>query len=451
MGNSQPEEVPLARRLGVFDATMIVMGGIIGAGIFVNPAVVARNVHTSALILGAWLIGGLIALIGAFVYAELAALRPRVGGQYAYLWDAYHPIVAFLYGWTLLLVVQTGGMAGAAIIFGRYFGELFGFSIPEQLLAAVALGVLTVVNCLGVRAGSNVQSALMLTKLVAIALLIGVGCFGPIATNLTGTDATVASGGFAGLGRAMVPVIFAYGGWQTASFISGEMRHPRRDLPRGLLIGVIGVILCYVLVNYCCLRALGVAGLASTNIPASEVMRHALGERGAHVIAAGIAVSTLGFLSQSILTAPRVYYAMARDGVFFKAVGYLDPRTQVPTVAIILQGICAAAIAFTGKYDQILNYVVAIDVLFFGLTGASLLIFRARLQGKPSDEERLRVPWHPVTTGLFVLACWAISISTISQFPRNAGIGIGILAAGALVYPLWRNRGAAESARLVSE
>ncbi len=158
MGNSQPEEVPLARRLGVFDATMIVMGGIIGAGIFVNPAVVARNVHTSALILGAWLIGGLIALIGAFVYAELAALRPRVGGQYAYLRDAYHPIVAFLYGWTLLLVVQTGGMAGAAIIFGRYFGELFGFSIPEQLLAAVALGVLTVVNCLGVRQSATCKA-----------------------------------------------------------------------------------------------------------------------------------------------------------------------------------------------------------------------------------------------------------------------------------------------------
>jgi APA family basic amino acid/polyamine antiporter len=436
----QPGEISLARPLGVFDATMIVMGGIIGAGIFVNPAVVARNVHTPALILGAWLIGGVIALIGAFVYAELAALRPRVGGQYAYLRDAYHPIVAFLYGWTLLLVVQTGGMAGAAIIFGRYFGELFGLSIPEQLLAAVALGVLTVINCFGVRAGSNVQSALMLTKLVAIALLIGVGCFGPIATNLTGIGAMADSGGFAGLGRAMAPVLFAYGGWQTASFISGEMRDPRRDLPRGLLIGVIGVIVSYLLVSYSCLRALGVAGLASTNIPASEVMRHALGERGAHVIAAGIAVSTLGFLSQSILTAPRVYYAMACDGVFFKAVGYLDPRTQVPTVAIILQGVCAAAIAFTGKYDQILNYVVSIDVLFFGLTGASLLIFRARLQSKPSDEERLRVPWHPVTTGLFVLACWAISISTIFQFPRNAGIGVGILAAGALVYPLWRNR-----------
>src|SRR5437764_9347333 len=175
MGNSQPEEVPLARRLGVFDATMIVMGGIIGAGIFVNPAVVARNVHTPALILGACLIGGLIALMGAFVYAELAALRPRVGGQYAYLRDAYHPIVAFLYGWTLLLVVQTGGMAGAAIIFGRYFRELTGAGIPEQATAAITLAILTIANCLGVRTGSNVQSALMLTKLAAIALLIGVG------------------------------------------------------------------------------------------------------------------------------------------------------------------------------------------------------------------------------------------------------------------------------------
>ncbi len=167
-----PDEVPLARRLGLFDATMIVMGGIIGAGIFVNPAVVARNVHTPLLV-----IGGMIALIGAFVYAELAALRPRVGGQYAYLRDAYHPIVAFLYGWTLLLVVQTGGMAGAAIIFGRYFCELFGLSISEQVVATLALAILTAINCLGVRAGSNVQSGLMLIKLVAIALLIGVGCF----------------------------------------------------------------------------------------------------------------------------------------------------------------------------------------------------------------------------------------------------------------------------------
>ncbi|MEY2559562.1 MAG: basic amino acid/polyamine antiporter, family [Verrucomicrobiota bacterium] len=442
------DEIPepsLARRLGPFDATMIVMGGIIGAGIFVNPSVVAREVHTPVLVLGAWLIGGVIALIGAFVYAELAVLRPRVGGQYAYLRDAYHPIVAFLYGWTLLLVVQTGGMAGAAIIFGRYFRELSGLAVPEQVIAALTLGVLTVINCMGIRSGSNVQSALMLTKLGAIALLIGVGWMmvSPAAPDLTTTVAIGAGttgGVWQGLAAAMVPVLFAYGGWQTATFVSGEMRDPRRDLPRGLFIGVAGVIIVYLLVTHVCLRALGVAGLANTTTPASEVMRQALGSRGAKLIACGIAISTVGFLSQSILTAPRVYYAMARDGVFFKAVGQLNPRTRVPVIAIVLQGVWAALVAMTGRYEQILNYVVTIDVLFFGLTGASLLVFRARARRDRTEESEgdlVRVPWHPFTTSLFVLACWGVAISTLVRFPQNAGIGVVILGLGALVYRFW--------------
>jgi len=438
---STTTEPTLARRLGPFDATMIVMGGIIGAGIFVNPSVVARQVHTPALVIGAWVIGGAIALVGAFVYAELAVLRPRVGGQYAYLRDAYHPIVAFLYGWTLLLVVQTGGMAGAAIIFGRYFRELTGLGIPEQVVAASTLAILTIVNCLGVRAGSNLQSALMLTKLAAIAALIGAGLIlvtpAPSMSSATSTD----SGGAVGLATAMIPVLFAYGGWQTASFVSGEMRDPRRDLPRGLMIGVVAVIALYLTVTFVCLRALGVDGLAQTSTPASEVMRRALGDRGARLIALGIAISTVGFLSQSILTAPRVYYAMARDGVFFRAVGQLDPRSRVPVIAIVLQGVWAAVIALTGKYDQILNYVVSIDVLFFGLTGASLLVFRARAKRADEDSERdtmVRVPWHPITTIVFVLACWAISATTIVQAPRNAGIGVAILLVGVVVYQLWR-------------
>ena len=441
-------EPSLARRLGPFDATMIVMGGIIGAGIFVNPSVVARQVDTPMLVLGAWVIGGVIALIGAFVYAELAALQPRVGGQYVYLREAYHPIVAFLYGWTLLLVVQTGGMAGAAIIFGRYFRELSGLAIPEQAVAAMTLGILTMVNCLGIRSGSNVQSALMLTKITAIALLIGVGWF--IASPVT-PDSTISvsaainrqGNAVTGLAAAMVPVLFAYGGWQTATFVSGEMRNPRRDLPRGLFIGVTGVILLYLLVTYVCLRVLGIAGLANTTTPASEVMRQALGARGAKIIACGIAISTVGFLSQSILTAPRVYYAMARDGIFFKAVGRLNPRTRVPIVAIVLQGVCAAVVAMTGRYEQILNYVVTIDALFFGLTGASLLVFRARARRdgtEPAHGDLIRVPWHPITTGLFVLACWGLAINTLVRFPQNAGIGVVILGLGALVYRFWTPR-----------
>jgi APA family basic amino acid/polyamine antiporter len=235
----------------------------------------------------------------------------------------------------------------------------------------------------------------------------------------------------------MVPVLFAYGGWQTASFVAGEMREPRRDLPRGLLIGVIGVIVLYLTVTFVCLRVLGVDALSQTSTPASEVMRRALGDRGARLIALGIAISTAGFLSQSILTAPRVYYAMARDGVFFRAVGTLDPRSRAPVVAIVLQGICAAVIAMTGKYDQILNYVVSIDVLFFGLTGASLIVFRRR---EPVPDGALKVPLHPFSTALFVIACWAISLTTIVQYPQNAGIGVGILLVGVIVFQFWNRR-----------
>jgi len=433
----------LACRLGLFDVTMIVMGGIIGAGIFVNPAVVAQRVNTPALVLWAWLIGGLIALIGAFVYAELAALRPGVGGQYAYLRDAYHPMVAFLYGWTLLLVVQTGGMAGAAIIFGRYFRELSGLAVSEQVIATAVLAILTFINCLGIRSGSNTQSMLMLLKLAAIALLIGVGLSlsGPSRTDEVYGQGRVNS--FAGLAAAMVPVLFAYGGWQTATFGSGEMRNARRDLPRGLFIGVGGVIVVYLLVTYTCLHALGISSLANTTTPASEVMRRAWGTRGAQVIAWGIAISTAGFLSQSILTAPRVYYAMARDGVFFKAVGGLDTRTRVPVVAIVLQGVWAAIVALTGRYEQILNYVVTIDVLFFGLTGAALMVFRAREKRggvEPGMAGVVRVPWHPLTTGIFVFACWSVAATTLVRYPQNAGIGVAILGIGALIYPLWRFR-----------
>ncbi len=406
----------LARRLGAFDATMIVMGGIIGSGIFINPYVVARQVHTPLLIVGAWAVGGLIALLGAFAYAELAALRPEVGGQYAYLRDAYHPAVAFLYGWALLLVVQTGGMAAVAATFGKYFVELTGTAIPDAAIAVIALALLTLVNCLGVRSGSNTQSALMLLKLAAIAALIITGFSYRGAPPLNASEVGGASL-LLRFGAAMTPVMFAYGGWQTASFVSGEMKRPERDLAIGLLLGVIGVITVYVLVNVVCIRVLGTAGLAATTTPASAVMRTVLGERGARLIAVGIAVSTLGFLSQSMLTAPRVYYAMAADGLFFRTVAHIHPKTHVPVVAIALQGAVATVITLSGTYEQILSYVVSVDFIFFGLTGLSLFIFK-------------RPPAHPVTTAIFVLACWAVVIATIVRNPVNSLIGIGIVGSG---------------------
>ena len=429
----------LARRLGLFDATMIVMGGIVGAGIFINPSVVARAVHTPTLILIPWIVGGAIALAGAFVYAELADRKPDVGGQYAYIRDAFHPMVAFLYGWTLLLVTQTGGMAAVAMTFAAYFRELNGTSLTMPTLAVTTLLALTAINCLGVRAGSNVQSVLMVTKIVAVVALVVTGSAsrsaGAVAPSPNGDRFPITA-----LAAAMVPVLFAYGGWQTASFVSGEMRAPRRDLPRALLTGVLGVIVLYVAVNVVCLQVLGAQGLAATETPASAVMRQVLGPPGATLIAAGIAISTVGFLSQGMLTAPRVYFAMARDGVFFRGVGYVSARSRAPVVAIAVQGIWASVIALSGRYEQILNYVVALDALFFGLTGAALLVLRKR-EPQPAAGG-FRMPGHPWTTIVFVAAFWALAVNTVIRNPRSAGIGVLISLAGVPAYFFWRRRAA---------
>jgi APA family basic amino acid/polyamine antiporter len=430
---------------------MIVMGGIIGSGIFMNPAVVAKLVHTPFLILGVWTLGGLVALIAAFIWAELAALRPQVGGQYAYLREAYHPLIAFLYGWGLLLVIQTGGMAAVAVTFARYFLELTNLQVADKFVAALALAALTVINCLGVRAGSSVQSLLMVLKILAIVGLIfcGLWFIGP----QPGTPAAVAprvdsaglSFGFLStIGAAMVPVLFAYGGWQTSTFVAGEIREPQRNLPRALIIGVTGVVLLYLGVNFVCLKALGVSGLANTTTPASDVMRLALGPTGARLIAAGIAISTLGFLSQGMLTAPRVYFAMAEDGLFFRGVGKLNPKTQVPVVAIVLQGLMAIAIALWGEYDQILSYVVSVDFIFFGATAACIFVFRRRAQKPVNDSVAprnfFRVPGHPITTGLFVAICWLVVINTVYKFPENTLIGVALLLAGIPAFYFWRAR-----------
>jgi len=425
------------RQLGLFDAIMIVMGGIVGAGIFANPSEVAHRVHTPFLILGVWVLGGFIAMCGAFIWAELATRLPGTGGQYLYLREAYHPSVAFVYGWGLLLVTQTGGMAAVAVIFSSYFRALTGVVWNDSAIAAVVLLILTGINCLGARAGSNVQSTLMLLKIAALAALVILGfAFGGGSLKAGPLLAEpVSLGLLKSIGSAMVPIAFAYGGWQTATFVAGEMRDARRDLSRGLLLGVAAVVGLYLAVNLACLRVLGPAGLDGTTTPASDVMRIALGERGAQWIAAGIAISTLGFLSQSMLTAPRVYYAMARDGLFFKSVGKLSPRSRAPVVAIVLQGLAAIVIACSGTYGEILNFAITVDFIFFGVTAAALFILRRRHVG--SGSAIYHVPGHPFTTILFVLSCAGIVGSAIVASPANSAIALSIMLAALPVYYYW--------------
>jgi APA family basic amino acid/polyamine antiporter len=437
--DSKQHKPKLARRIGLFDATMLVMGGIIGSGIFMNSYVVARQVHTALLILGVWAFGGLIALVAAFIWAELAAMRPEVGGQYAYLREAFHPSVAFLYGWALLLVIQTGGMAAVAVTFARYFIELTHTQLADGFVAGLALAILTVINCLGVRAGSTVQSLLMVLKIIAISGLILCGLL-LTSPNLPQSAATpvFSFSLLSAIGAAMVPVLFAYGGWQTASFVAGEIREPKRNLPRALVTGVVGVVLLYLLANVVYVYVLGPEELAQTTTPASDVMRFALGTTGARLIAAGIAISTLGFLSQGMLTAPRVYFAMAEDGLFFKSVARVHPKTRVPLVAILLQGITAILIVRWGRYEQILNYVVSVDFIFFGLT--AVCIFLLRRKDKQQPAKTIRVPGHPLTTSLFVIVCWLVVLNTVYRYPENTLIGLGILLAGIPAYSFWKWR-----------
>ncbi|MFS8084716.1 MAG: APC family permease [Acidobacteriota bacterium] len=447
--HSNPPKVPaqepsLARRLGLFDATMIVMGGIIGAGIFTNPYVVAQQVHTPFLILGAWAVGGLIALAGAFIYAELSSQSHESGGQYVYLRDALHPLVAFGYGWSLLFVIQSGGMAAVALIFANHVFELAGKRLTDfraALLASIALALLTIINCIGVRAGSVTQNVLMVLKLIAIAALVAFGLTvaAPARTEsiaaFAGSSSTLWHSLIA-FGAALIPAQFAYGGWQTACFVAGEVREPRRNLPRGLLFGVMGVIVVYLAVNYVCVHVLGPEALAQTKTPASAVMRLALGEKGGRFLAAGIAISTIGFLSQSMLTAPRVYFAMAEDGLFFKRLAWLN-RARVPAFAIALQGGLAIVIALVAsRFEQILNYVVSVDVVFFALTAVCVFVFRKR-QSARGETDFFRIPGHPFTTVFFIVACCIITFSVIYKEPRNSAISFGIMLLSVPAYFIW--------------
>jgi basic amino acid/polyamine antiporter, APA family len=434
------------RRLGTRDAALIVMGGIVGSGIFMNPSVVAAFVPSAPLIMAVWTAGGAIALLGGGVFAELAARRPNDGGLYAYMREAFHPSLAFMYGWTLLLVSQSGGMAAAAVTFSNYFEPLTGLHVSTKGLGVIAIAAFTLVNALGVRAGASAQNGFMLVKIAAIGGFVLVGLFAPHAAGSSPVHPFHGGATIAAMGLAMVPVLFAYSGWQTATFMSAELKNPARTLARGMIVGVLGVVVLYLAVNAVCLRVLGAGGLAATTTPASAVAQLAFGPIGARVMAAVVAVSTLGFLSNQILTSPRVYFQMAADKTFFKQLAWIDPRTHVPVLAILLQGCVAAIITFSGRYDQILNYVTSVDYVFFGLAAIALIVFRNRDARDPrAPQPGYRMPGHPWTTGIFLVAAWSIVGDVLVKAPVSTSIGLGILLSGLPAYALftaWRRRGA---------
>jgi APA family basic amino acid/polyamine antiporter len=430
----------LARRLGLADLALLVMGSVIGSGIFRTPAVVAQRLEVPTLILVAWIAGGIITLCGAFVLGELAARRPDGCGAYAYLRDAFGPLVAFAYGWTALLAALTGGLAAAAVLFAGYFLSLTGLGVAPALVATGAIVLLAFVNALGVREGSYVQNGLTLLKFGALAVLV-VATFSHPAAPLDARGPALGLQTAAAFGVAMIPVLFTYNGAIVANFMATESKDVARTLPRGLWLGILGITALYVLVNAGCLRALGLTALAQSTVPISAALQATVGPIGARLASLAVVLTTLGFISNRMLTVPRLYHAMAQDGLFFRAVGRIDPRTRVPVVAIGLQAVVAVAIAFWGGYEHILNYVVATSYAFSGLLAFALFRIRARdAAGSSAQAGGFRAPWHPVSTGVFMIASWGVAIATCVTYPRDGLAGVAILASAIPAYLFWARR-----------
>ena len=434
------------RRLGTFDATMVVVGAIIGAGIFLNPAIVAQRVGTSGLVLAAWGLGGAIAVVGALCFAELGARAPRAGGGYVYLRDALGPLPAFLYGWTQLLVINTGGIAAVAIAFASYTADVAGLEAAWiKPMAVSAIVVLSAVNVAGVRFGSWVQNAFTLLKLAALALLVAAGAW-LLTRGIEPAAAADSAAGPSGslvlaMGTALVAVLFAYGGWQHANNIAEEIRDPERRLPIALVVGVGIVVTVYVAANAAYLAALGPAGLAASTAPAADAVRVAAGRWGGMAISIGVACSTFGILNVFIMTAPRIYQAMAADGIFFSSVARISPRTRTPVVGIWIQMVWAVLLALSGSYGQLLDWVVFGDWIFFGLIVATLFVYR----GRGGPRAPFEAPAHPLLPGLFVAAAAFVVYSSVVSNPRNALYGTLLIGAGIPAFLGWRRGARARS------
>lgn len=422
----------------------MVVGGIIGSGIFLNPALVAERVRTAELTLAVWVLGGAIALIGALVFAELGARRPVAGGGYVYLRDAYGKLPAFLYAWTLLLVIATGAIAAVAVTFAGYTATLMGYGPAAQLPIAIgAILTLSAINYIGVRPGAITQNIFTILKLTALAILIGTGLAfvpGPPSTVMPthlGDDQLLLT-----LGAALVPVLFAFGGWQQTNFVAEELIDAERNLPRALVTGVIIVVAVYLLANLAYLRTLGVSGLAHSSAPAADAVSGLLGSRGRNIIAGGIAVSTFGFLNLVILVSPRVYQAMARDGLFFPSLARLHARYRTPAAAIVFQAFWAIVLTMTGRYGDLLDYVVFGDWIFFAAVASTVFVFRARERtGQESSSLRFRMPGFPILPLAFILAAMYVVLGSVASNPGNAVKGTVLMLLGVPVFLYWQRRG----------
>ncbi|HZY34905.1 MAG TPA: amino acid permease [Rhodanobacter sp.] len=422
------------RSLRPWDAALIVVGGVIGGGIFLNPGIVAQRTESGLALLLLWVAAGVLTLIGALCYAELGARRPRAGGTYVYLREAFGPLAGFLFGWTMLLVIYSGSSAAVATIFASYAAALFG--LPPAWALPLTVGALVFVggiNLFGIRLGAQIQNLFALLKLLAVAVLVVCGLFlaGAGHGQVLAVDPARHGVGFI---SAALPVLFAYSGFTYLNNLAGEVRDPQRTLPRALTLGMLLVIGAYALVNVAYLAVLGHAGLAASTAPAADVMQQVAGPIGAKVIALGVAISTLGFCNITLVAGARVLQVMGEDGLFFRAVARLHPRWRTPNTALLLLSGWAIVLALSINYGQLLDYATFGDWLACAV-GVGTLFWYRRHDGASSG---FRVPGYPWLPLLFVGSVAWVVVMTARDNPRNASIVMLIMAAGVPVYAVWR-------------
>lgn len=429
----------LKQALSKFDLTMIAIGSTIGSGIFLTPATIAHELQTPWLILAVWIVGGLMAIAGALTFAELGGMMPGAGGVYVYLSEAYGGIFGFLYGWSYLLVTNTGGLAALSVAFTTYFGTFVILDPLQQKLVAIGgLVFLTTINVIGVKVGGIFSDVFTILKLLGIGLLIaiGLGWGSSATTNFSAPLGDYTNGIGGALAVAMVGVLWSYGGWQHASYAAAEAKDPRRTVPFAMVVGAIVVTAVYVLTNLAYMFLLPPSAIGSSERVAADAISTILGSPGATLIAGAIFISTFGTAGIYTLTAPRIYFAMANDGVFFNKVAEIHHRFQTPAVAIVIQSVWAIVlIMFWGTFDKLISYVVFTDWIFFGLTAASIFVFRKR---KPNAKRPYKTLGYPFTPIFFIaIAAWFV-FNTFFERPDQAIAGLGFLALGVPIYYFWK-------------
>lgn len=439
-----PARATLPRAIGSLAATALVVGTIIGSGIFLVPHNVALRVGSAESLMLVWIVGGVLSLAGALSLAELGAASPEAGGIYVYLRDAYGRLTAFLYGWAALAVIETGGVATLGVAFSIYSASFFHVTVLEQrFIACGVIALLTAVNIAGVKKGAAVQVVFMFAKLLGLGIIITFAVFASGIQPLSGTQSlptpTTTIGSF---GVALVGVLWAYHGWHHLSYAAGEVKDPARVLPRSFLWGSAIVLFVYLAANFAYLRVLSLEALAENPRVAHKAMEILVGPFGAKLVSAMILCSIFGALNGNILSGARVLFAMARDGMFFSAVGRVHKQFQTPAVALTLQGIWAMVLAASGTYEQLYTYVIFAAWLFYSAAILAVIVLRRRT---PHLNRPYRVWGYPALPIAFSVAALMIVINTMIRSPRESFIGLGLVVAGIPLYYAWTRlaRGAA--------